>query len=207
MGSTPRDLLVKGGLRDVRKTAAVAEYAKCVIIKEESKRHLQSYDKMKRFIPSNTLVGKNDEIPGISELPSFSEPGANMKFTVLKDHLYLHDVHILVVKGWETKLLEDISVPLSKKYDFPAEGWRKILSVNSRMLNIKIHNSWNAMRNQTLSLEYSSDEKRLEASVVPVFKNIVVDHNVAIIFELEYTLEIKRVREKVHVSPLFLIQI
>lgn len=87
--------------------------------------------------------------------------------------------------------MESISAPLSRKYNFLVENWRDIVKVQDRKLLIQVHNTWNVIDQQVASLKYNKDRNELEASSIIKLENVFVDHNIALVFALEYQFKIK----------------
>ena len=88
-------------------------------------------------------------------------------------------------------MIEDISFPLSRKYNFLVENWRDVVKVQDRKLLIQVHNTWSAIDQQVASLKYNKEGNELEASSIIKLENVFVDINIAIVFSLEYQFKIK----------------
>ena len=67
---TPRQLMVKNGFEKVYKSGRVSDIAKCIVEEFKKSRDKEVYNQICKYIPPHTLVGKNDEIPGVREILS-----------------------------------------------------------------------------------------------------------------------------------------
>lgn len=212
---TPRQLMVKDGFERVYKSGRTSDIAKWIVEEFKKSRDKEVYNQISKYIPPHTLVGKNDEIPGVRNIlgkfyliKHVLDARADLGYAFIKDTIFLHNLHIKVHKNWEAKLMEDISIPLSKKFNFYAENWRDVMRVYDRKLNIQVHNTWNVIDEQTITLKYNKDFTELEASSIVKLDSVFVDPNIAVIFELEYVFKIKAGKarkENVTVSSLNLL--
>ncbi|CAI2360854.1 unnamed protein product [Moneuplotes crassus] len=190
---TPRGLMVKTRSRDPLSTGENAPDARCMMKQFDKKRDIEVYNKICKYLPPNTIAGKDDEIPGVRDI---IDARGDLGFSFLKDTLHVHDLHICVKKGWESTLMEDISYPLSRKYNFLIENWRDVIRISERKLIIKVHNTWNAIQEHSITLKYNKEETELEASGIVKLKDVFLHPSIAIIFQLEYSLKIKSAKER-----------
>jgi len=100
--------------------------------------------------------------------------------------------------------MEDIAFPLSKKYNFNIESWRDVLRVNEKKLKIQVHNTWNSIHEQSITLIYNKDGTELEASSIVKLDDVFVDHSIAITFQLEYSFKIKIGKQRKEIVQVFL---
>ena len=110
---------------------------------------------------------------------------------MIRDTIYLHNLHIEVTKGWETQLLEDLSLHLSRKVGLTADQKNDALKIAERKLIIQVHNTWNDIDEQICTLRYNKSGTELEASSIIKLDSVLVDPYIAIVFILEYQLRIK----------------
>lgn len=92
--------------------------------------------------------------------------------------------------------MEDLSFSFSKKFSFLAENWREVMIIHERKLIIQVHNTWNAVDEQSVSLKSNKDGTELEASSIIKFEDVFIDQNIAIAFILEYHFKIKSAKSR-----------
>lgn len=68
ISDTPRSLLIKGAYERVITQAHTVKTAKLVIEEVKKTRDKEVYNQVAKYIPSNTLIGRSDEIPGVRDI-------------------------------------------------------------------------------------------------------------------------------------------
>lgn len=61
-------MLIKGYIDKLLQASRISASAKLVIEELKKKRDIEIYDQVAKYIPPHTLVGKNDEIPGVRNI-------------------------------------------------------------------------------------------------------------------------------------------
>jgi hypothetical protein len=92
--------------------------------------------------------------------------------------------------------MEDLSFSFSKKFSFQPENWRDVVKVHDRKLIIQVHNTWNVVDEQSVTLKNNKDGSELEASSIIKMEDVFIDYNIAIVFMLEYMFKIKTTKSR-----------
>jgi hypothetical protein len=93
-------------------------------------------------------------------------------------------------------MMQDVSLNLSRKYDFHPENWREVLKITDRKLIIQVHNTWIVIDNEAVSLKLNKDGELANSSTIKL-KNVFIDKNIALVFNLEYQLAIRDKKAKI----------
>lgn len=137
--NTPRELLIKGKFEQLIDQTHVSTMATLFVDKVKKKRDIELYNQISKSVPPHTLMGRNDEIPGVRNI---LDVRADADINHFKDTMYLHDVRIEVTKNWEAQLMNDLGIMLSQKYDTVISNSREAIKIYERILKIQVHNTW-----------------------------------------------------------------
>lgn len=153
---------------------------------------MRALPELRRLLPINCLCGPWDVLPGIlgDHLPRGPEvllDGVSSELKLLPAyHIYINNCVVKLPHQLEARLQKNIAT----EYEVPESD----VVFSERRLRLAAHNQWTFVNSARLknSIALSLDDDLLRCNGIPTIDSVFVSPYIALIFQIEYTLGVRR---------------
>ena len=193
--------LIKGSPRDLATLMQDSSNTGSTCQMSVSLREYKRFDALKELVPANNFVNRDDVVPGLTSgrfpIPNSRDPQAEKEPIAAKNfmEIFVHNVELNSSPKMETELQNTMAAMYSlMKMDKKGQKMspRKLnVDILERKIKVTVHNGWkNVTTHSTFALSRPDNFGVYRSDSMLSLKNYIPDDYTAIVFEVEFIVQI-----------------